>query len=107
MEGAERSYDLNKLAELKYGRLPALEKELAEVEANNKNDKENVLLKEEVDEEDIAKVVSTWTGIPVSRLSGGDAKSSYILKISCISALSVRTMRLRLSAKLSFVPVPA
>lgn len=36
MEGAERSYDLNKLAELKYGRLPALEKELAEVEANNK-----------------------------------------------------------------------
>ena len=41
MEGAERSYDLNKLAELKYGRLPALEKELAEVEANNKNDKEN------------------------------------------------------------------
>ena len=72
MEGAERSYDLNKLAELKYGRLPALEKELAEVEANNKNDKENVLLKEEVDEEDIAKVVSTWTGIPVSRLSGGE-----------------------------------
>ena len=70
MEGAERSYDLNKLAELKYGRLPALEKELAEVEANNKNDKENVLLK--VDEEDIAKVVSTWTGIPVSRLSGGE-----------------------------------
>lgn len=72
MEGAERSYDLNKLAELKYGRLPALEKELAEVEANNKNDKDNVLLKEEVDEEDIAKVVSTWTGIPVSRLSGGE-----------------------------------
>ena len=72
MEGAERSYDLNKLAELKYGRLPALEKELAEVEANNKNDKENVLLKEEVDEEDISKVVSTWTGIPVSRLSGGE-----------------------------------
>ena len=49
-----------------------MEKELAEVEANNKNDKENVLLKEEVDEEDIAKVVSTWTGIPVSRLSGGE-----------------------------------
>lgn len=72
MESAERGYDLNKLAELKYGRLPALEKELAEVEAHNKNTNENVLLKEEVDEEDIAKVVSTWTGIPVSRLSGGE-----------------------------------
>ncbi len=72
MESAERGYDLNKLAELKYGRLPALEKELAEVEAHNKNSNDNVLLKEEVDEEDIAKVVSTWTGIPVSRLSGGE-----------------------------------
>ena len=72
MESAERGYDLNKLAELKYGRLPALEKELAEVEAHNKNTNDNVLLKEEVDEEDIAKVVSTWTGIPVSRLSGGE-----------------------------------
>ena len=72
MESAERGYDLNKLAELKYGRLPALEKELAEVEAHNKNTNDNILLKEEVDEEDIAKVVSTWTGIPVSRLSGGE-----------------------------------
>lgn len=72
MEGAERSYDLNKLAELKYGRLPALEKELSEVEAHNKNEQDNVLLKEEVDEEDIAKVVSTWTGIPVTRLNGGE-----------------------------------
>lgn len=72
MESAERGYDLNKLAELKYGRLPALEKELDEVEAHNKNTNDNVLLKEEVDEEDIAKIVSTWTGIPVSRLSGGE-----------------------------------
>lgn len=72
MEGAERNYDLNKLAELKYGRLPALEKELAAVEAKNKTANANVLLKEEVDEEDIAKVVSTWTGIPVARLSGGE-----------------------------------
>ena len=72
MEQAERSYDLNKLAELKYGRLPALQKELAELSAKDKNGNENVLLKEEVDEEDIAKVVSTWTGIPVSRLGSGE-----------------------------------
>ena len=73
METAERNYDLNKLAELKYGRLPALEKELGTLEQKNKEDKESsVLLKEEVDEEDIAKVVSTWTGIPVARLNGGE-----------------------------------
>ena len=68
MEQAERDYDLNKLAELKYGRLPSLQKELAEL--GNKED--NTLLKEEVDEEDIAKVVSTWTGIPVARLGSGE-----------------------------------
>lgn len=72
MEQAERDYDLNKLAELKYGRLPALQKELADMSANDEKKDDNVLLKEEVDEEDIAKVASTWTGIPVSRLSGGE-----------------------------------
>lgn len=70
MEQAEREYDLNKLAELRYGRLPALQKELADLSAKDNSD--NVLLKEEVDEEDIAKVVSTWTGIPVSRLGSGE-----------------------------------
>lgn len=70
MEQAERDYDLNKLAELRYGRLPALQKELADLSAKDNSD--NVLLKEEVDEEDIAKVVSTWTGIPVSRLGSGE-----------------------------------
>ncbi len=70
MESAERSYDLNKLAELKYGRLPELEKQLKALE-NKESDGES-LLKEEVDEEDISKVVSTWTGIPVSRLATGE-----------------------------------
>ena len=70
MEEAERSYDLNKLAELKYGRLPALQKQLAELEKEEHSDKR--LLKEEVDEDDIAKVVSTWTGIPVNRLMEGE-----------------------------------
>ena len=72
METAERNYDLNKLAELKYGRLPELQKELAKLSKGDGEDKDGVLLKEEVDEEDIAKVVSTWTGIPVARLNGGE-----------------------------------
>lgn len=72
METAERNYDLNKLAELKYGRLPELQKELARLAKGDAEDKDGVLLKEEVDEEDIAKVVSTWTGIPVARLNGGE-----------------------------------
>jgi ATP-dependent Clp protease ATP-binding subunit ClpB len=72
MEEAERSYDLNKLAELKYGRLPELQKQLAALEKEEQSDKR--LLKEEVDEDDIAKVVSTWTGIPVSRLVEGEKK---------------------------------
>lgn len=72
MEEAERDYDLNKLAELKYGRLPTLQKELANLSSKDENGKENMLLKEEVDEEDIAKVVSTWTGIPVARLGTGE-----------------------------------
>lgn len=69
MEAAERAYNLNKLAELQYGKLPALEKELKELSGGNGNNK---LLREEVDEEDIARVVSTWTGIPVARLGAGE-----------------------------------
>ncbi len=70
MEKAERDYDLNKLAELKYGRLPELQKQLQELES--KGGAEDALLKEEVDEGDIARVVSTWTGIPVQRLGTGE-----------------------------------
>lgn len=72
MEQAERDYDLNKMAELKYGRLPELQKELAALSKKDDNGNDNVMLKEEVDEEDIAKVVSTWTGIPVARLGTGE-----------------------------------
>ena len=72
MEQAERDYDLNKLAELKYGRLPELQKELADLSVKDEAGNDQVLLKEEVDEEDIAKVVSTWTGIPVARLGSGE-----------------------------------
>ena len=68
IEEAERRYDLEKLAELKYGTLPALEKRLLEENASIDEAKENRLLKEEVTEEEIAQVVSKWTGIPLNRL---------------------------------------
>jgi ATP-dependent Clp protease ATP-binding subunit ClpB len=68
IEQAERAYDLNRAAELKYGRLTAIEKQL-ENEAH-----ETVLLKEEVTEEDIAQVVSRWTGIPITKLMEGEVQ---------------------------------
>ncbi len=73
IERAEREYDLNKAAQLKYGRLRELEMQLKEKESKAQADKgENKLLKEEVDEDDIATVLSRWTGIPVSKLMEGE-----------------------------------
>lgn len=73
IERAEREYDLNRLAELKYGQLNELERKLKEKEAEIAGkQKQNMLLKEEVDEEDIARVVSRWTGIPVNKLMSGE-----------------------------------
>jgi len=68
MEEAERNYDLEKMAELKFGTLPALEKQLKEEQERVERTAEERLLKEEVSEEEIAEVVSKWTGIPVSKL---------------------------------------
>ena len=70
MEEAERNYDLEKLAQLKYGTLPELEKKLEEEKqkADSVDGGEARLLKEEVNEEEIAEVISSWTGIPVSKL---------------------------------------
>ncbi|SFM12659.1 ATP-dependent chaperone ClpB [Pelosinus propionicus] len=73
METAERAYDLTHLAELKYGKLPELEARLKnEDELLSKKHNDKVLLKEEVGEDDIAKIVSRWTGIPVSRMLAGE-----------------------------------
>ena len=73
IERAERAYDLNRVAELRYGELPRLERELAlEQQQLGKKQGESRLLKEEVDEDDIAAVVSRWTGIPLSRLVEGE-----------------------------------
>ena len=72
-EQAERSYDLSKAAELKYGKLNELERKLkAEEEAFASKQGESKLIKEEVDEEDMADVVSRWTGVPVSKLLEGE-----------------------------------
>ena len=73
IEQAEREYDLNRVAELRYGQLAQLERKLADEEARLQNDKGGPrLLKEEVDEDDIAAVVARWTGIPVSKLLEGE-----------------------------------
>ena len=72
MEQAEREYDLNRVAELKYGKLSELERELAGQQDSLKTEDGGVLLKEEVDEDDIAEVVSRWTGVPVSKLLEGE-----------------------------------
>jgi len=73
IEQAERQYDLNKAAELKYGRLIELERQLAKEQASLASKQGKVrLLKEEVDEEDIAEVVSRWTGVAVSKLLEGE-----------------------------------
>ncbi|HXG50187.1 MAG TPA: ATP-dependent chaperone ClpB [candidate division Zixibacteria bacterium] len=72
IDQAQRQYDLNRVAELKYGRLAQLEKELASEEQKLRDQGGMRLLKEEVDEDDIAAVVSRWTGIPVAKLLEGE-----------------------------------
>jgi ATP-dependent Clp protease ATP-binding subunit ClpB len=75
IEKAERAYDLNRVAELRYGELPRLERELSiEQQQLGKKQGESRLVKEEVDEDDIAAIVSRWTGIPVSRLMEGETE---------------------------------
>ena len=73
IEKAEREYDLNKAAELKYGKLPSLTKELQEEERiAEEGQKSDSLLRDRVTEEEIARIVGRWTGIPVSRLMEGE-----------------------------------
>ena len=68
LEKAEREYDLEKAAELRHGTIPRLEQQLAAAEAASKNSTAERMLKEEVDEEDIAAIISRWTNIPVTKL---------------------------------------
>ena len=72
IEKAERNYELNKAAELKYGKLPELQKELEKEEEITEKSKEDGLLRNKVTEEEIAKIISRWTGIPVAKLMEGE-----------------------------------
>lgn len=77
IEKAEREYDLNRAAELKYGRLPELQKQLENVEASAKEG--HSLVHENVSEEEIAKIVSRWTGIPVAKLTESERNKTLHL----------------------------
>ena len=72
IEKAERDYELNKAAELKYGKLPELQKELEKEEKISEKSKEDGLLRNKVTEDEIAKIISRWTGIPVTKLMEGE-----------------------------------
>ena len=72
LEQAQREYDLNKAAELQYGRIPALRKQLEEEEAIAADGKARSLLRDKVTEEEIARIIQRWTGIPVSKLMEGE-----------------------------------
>jgi ATP-dependent Clp protease ATP-binding subunit ClpB len=72
IEKAERQYDLNRVAELKYGTLAQLERQLTDEQTRLGQQEGTRLIKEEVDEDDIAQVVSRWTGIPVTKLMEGE-----------------------------------
>lgn len=72
IEMAERKYDLNKAAELKYGKLPQLQKELKAAEEESGEEAKNTLLRNKVTDEEIAKIIERWTGIPVAKLVEGE-----------------------------------
>ena len=78
IQAAQRSYDLNKAAELQYGKLPAIQKELAEAESTA-SDKERELVHEVVSEDEISKIVSKWTGIPVAKLTESEKSKTLNL----------------------------
>ena len=80
LEDAENRYDLNKAAELRHGKMPTLEKEIAELEMSLETSGENRLLREEVTAEEIASIVSGWTGIPVTKLVEGERDKLLRLK---------------------------
>ena len=79
MEAAKRDYNLERLAELQYGTLPGLERQLAEEEERVKNNN-NTLVQENVTEDEIAKIISRWTGIPVAKLNEGEREKTLHLE---------------------------
>ena len=82
IEKAERNYELNKVAELKYGKLPELQKELKEEEEIAAKSKESSLLRTKVTDEEITKIIAKWTGIPVAKLM--ESEREKILNLGSI-----------------------
>ena len=80
IEKAERNYELNKAAELKYGKLPELQKELGKQEDIYEENIENGLLRNKVTDDEIAEIISRWTGIPVTKLMEGEREKILHLK---------------------------
>ncbi len=76
---AQQQYDLNKAAELQYGKLPALEKELALAEEKASEKRDDALLHESVTDEEIAKIISRWTGIPIAKLTESERNKTLHL----------------------------
>ena len=79
IEAAEQTYDLEKAAELKYGRLPQTQRQLEEEERRAQSARESNILRDRVTEEEIARIVERWTGIPVSRLVQGEREKLLTL----------------------------
>ena len=79
IEAAEQSYNLEKAAELKYGRLPEAKRQLEEAERRAQSAKESNILRDRVTDEEIARIVERWTGIPVSRLVQGEREKLLTL----------------------------
>ena len=79
IEAAEQNYDLEKAAELKYGRLPEAKRQLEEAERRAQSARENQILRDRVTDEEIARIVERWTGIPVSRLVQGEREKLLTL----------------------------
>lgn len=80
LEDAESKYDLNKAAELRHGKIPAIEKELSALEEELKKGSETRILREEVTADEIASIISRWTGIPVTKLVEGEREKLLRLK---------------------------
>lgn len=109
LEKAEREYDLNKVAELKYGIIPGIKSQIEEKEILIKENSQGNMLKEEVTENEISKIISHWTGIPVTKLIEGEKdkllrledelKSRVIGQDEAVEAVSNAVLRARAGMK--------
>ena len=107
LEKAQRQYDLNKAAELQYGRIPELKRQLEAEEAIANEGRARSLLRDKVTEEEIARIIERWTGIPVAKLMEGSGRSSSTWRTSSTSGWWARTRRCAWCPRPSFAAGPA